>query len=96
MNTHTAAAVFTKVFRRAIGLKMSRPIRHQSKLHRQLTLIIVRWKASTFSSPAMKKTYPNQKSSVMPATISCICQIALKVRSSSSRSSRTWAIVRTP
>ena len=56
INTHAAAASFTKVFRRATGLNWSRPIRAQSKLHRQLTLIIVRCRAIYFSSPANRNT----------------------------------------
>ena len=62
----------------------------------KLTLIIVRFREMIFSSPAMKKTYTSQTSSVTPATRRCIFQMAEKVRLRASRSSRTRAISRGP
>ena len=79
-----------------MGLNSSNPIKHQSRLTRQLTLIIVRFREMIFSSPAMKKTYTSQTSSVTPATRRCIFQMAEKVRLRASRSSRTRAISRGP
>ena len=95
-NTAAAASSLTAVLRRAMGLNSSSPIKHQSRLTRQLTLIIVRFREMIFSSPAMKKTYTSQTSSVTPATRRCIFQMAEKVRLRSSRSSRTRAISRGP